>query len=322
MCCSHAELVCEQVKAHVDALYSGQLTVDWVGTGPHGRSDNENRAIIRKFCPEKVDGIRRPEDIKLDILVHVGMAGEGLDTFFVSDVVHLNSATLNNSNRQENGRAARYLENVLGVIHVDASSDFHEYVGPNIELSFDYNGLEDAANCDEDIDKSRPNNEIPKLPKDPLIRIYDMELIRIVTNEQATNMAKALIQAGPAITGQPWSEDLINNDSFMEFAKNAYKKMKNEELEKFNDKATVKQWKEKVDSALGLVTSRALKAIYGEKGRLPASMAGEIKRKINTRKKRELGAVDQDVTLLKEHYQWIRSLETILIEGDVPKWLL
>ena len=71
MCCSHAELVCEQVKAHVDALYPGQLTVDWVGTGPNGRSDNENRAIIRKFCPEKVDGTRRPEDIKLDIKKYV-----------------------------------------------------------------------------------------------------------------------------------------------------------------------------------------------------------------------------------------------------------
>ena len=194
--------------------------------------------------------------------------------------------------------------------------------GPNIELSFDYNCIEDAANCDEDIDKSRHSNELPRLPEDPLIRIYDMELIRIVTNEEAMDMAKVLIQAGPAITGQPWSEDLINNDSFMEFAKNAYKKMKNEELEKFNDKATVKQWKEKVDSALGLVTSRALKAIYGDKGRLPSSMAGEIKRKINTRKKRELGGVDQDVTLLKGHYQWIRSLEASLIGGDVPKWLL
>ena len=321
MCCSHAELVCEQVKSHVDALYPGQLTVDWVGTGPHGRSDNENRAIIKKFCPEKVDGTRRPEDIKLDILVHVGMAGEGLDTFFVSDVVHLNNAALNNSNRQENGRAARYLENVLGVIHVDASSDFHEYVGPNIELSFDYNCIEDAADCDEDIDRTRQSNELRQLPEDPLIRIYDMECIRIVTSEVET-MAKAMIEAGPAVTGGQWSESLIENESFMELAKNMYLKMKSQELEKFNDKATVKQWKEKVDSALGLVTSRALKTIYGDRGRLPASMAGEIKRKINTRKKRELGGVDQDVTLLKEHYQWIRSLEASLIGGDVPKWLL
>jgi hypothetical protein len=108
----------------------------------------------------------------------------------------------------------------------------------------------------------------------------------------------------------------------MELAKNMYLKMKSQELEKFNDKATVKQWKEKVDSALGLVTSRARKTIYGDRGTLTSSMAGEIKRKINTRKKRELGGVDQDVTLLKEHYQWIRSLEASLIGGDVPKWLL
>ena len=68
MCCLHAEIVCKQIKDHIDSMYTGQLTVDWVGTGPHGRSDGENRAIIRKFCPDKVDGKRRAEDIKLDDL--------------------------------------------------------------------------------------------------------------------------------------------------------------------------------------------------------------------------------------------------------------
>ena len=55
-----------------------ELRIDWVGTGMNGRSDGENKAILRKFCPDKVDGKRRPQDVRLDVLVHVGMAGRRL----------------------------------------------------------------------------------------------------------------------------------------------------------------------------------------------------------------------------------------------------
>ena len=102
MCCSHAELVCEQIKT----MYP-ELRVDWVGTGLSGRSDEQNKAVLRKFCPKKRDGQRRWDDVELDILVHVGMAGEGLDSVFVTEVIHLNPANINNQNNQENGRSAR-----------------------------------------------------------------------------------------------------------------------------------------------------------------------------------------------------------------------
>jgi hypothetical protein len=315
MCCSHAELVCKQIKEHIDALYPGQLNVDWVGTGHNGRSDAENRSIIKKFCPDKVDGRRRPEDIKLDILVHVGMAGEGLDTVFVSDVVHLNTASLNNSNRQENGRAARFLPGVTGVIHVDSSSDFHEFVGPNVELSFDYNNTKEAEDDGEELVVHSQCTDIKDLPEEPNIRIYDMECIRIIKSEVEV-MAKAMIKVGN------WSDDLLSNESFIQKAEDMYRQMKHKELEDGNDRAIVAQWKEMVGTALGHVTTSAIRAIYGNKGRMPSSMAGEIKRKINTRKKREIGAVDQDVALLKQHYQWLNALNRSLKDGDVPQWLL
>ena len=125
MCVSHAELVCAQV-----ASMFPELTVDWVGTGIDGRTDDENEKIINRFLKdERTDGA-------LDILVHVGMAGEGLDSKLVSEVVHLNKAAINNSNLQENGRAARYLEAangepVVGHINFDSGSEFSAegYVG-------------------------------------------------------------------------------------------------------------------------------------------------------------------------------------------------
>jgi uncharacterized protein (DUF4213/DUF364 family) len=142
-----------------------------------------------------------------------------------------------------------------------------------------------------------------------------MECIRIIKSE-VEMMAKAAIQVGS------WSKDLLLSEDFMKEMELVYKQMKHKELEKGNDRAVVAQWKETVSSTLGIVTRNAMQAIYGEKGRLPSSMAGEIKRKINTKKKRELGGVDQDVALLKQHYQWLNVLNQSLISGDVPQWLL
>ena len=72
MCCSHAQMICDQIRT----MYPN-LAIEWVGTGPNGRADDENKAILARFCPPKVDGQRRSMDVKLDVLVHVGMAGEG-----------------------------------------------------------------------------------------------------------------------------------------------------------------------------------------------------------------------------------------------------
>ena len=101
---SHAKLVCEQVKS----MYP-DLRIDWVGTGMYGRSDQENREIIKKFCPPKklTSGSGKMEWPTLDILVHVGMAGEGLDTTLVSEIVFLCPCNLTNTNLQTIGRGAR-----------------------------------------------------------------------------------------------------------------------------------------------------------------------------------------------------------------------
>jgi hypothetical protein len=142
-----------------------------------------------------------------------------------------------------------------------------------------------------------------------------MECIHIIKSE-VEMMAKAMIQTGN------WSEDLLLDSAFIQKAEDVYKQMKRKELEVGNERSVVAQWKENVGATLGVVTRNALQAMYGQKGRLPSSMAGEIKRKINTRKKRELGGVDQDVALLRQHYQWLNSLNQSLINGDVPSWLL
>lgn len=306
-CCSHAQLVCEQVRAMFP-----EISVDWVGTGTNGRSDGENRSVLAKFCPQKRDGKRHQSDIKLDVLVHVGMAGEGLDTVYVSEVIHLNPANRNNSNDQENGRAARYLPDVTGFINCESGTDYaKDFVGDRIELAFD---TPPGNVPDEDPDEQTPDQaqlELPLLPEQPSIQIVNCELIEINTGEVAR-----MEQAVSASTGLP-----LDSPELKIKAIEIYKQYRREEAERFNDRAVVEQWCEVVSNALSVVTRRVAQLMTGAGGRMDKSLIGDIKKRINTRKKRALGAVDRDVENLRRHYGWLKSLELELLEQGVPSWL-
>lgn len=306
-CCSHAQLVCEQVRAMFP-----ELKVDWVGTGTNGRTDAENRAILDRFCPPKKDGKRRQEDIKLDVLVHVGMAGEGLDTVYVSEVIHLNPANKNNSNDQENGRAARYLPQVEGFINVESGSDYaRDYLGDRIEYAFD-TPPDEIPETEEGDGESENERDIPELPDEPSIQIVDCECIEINTGEVA-RMAEAL----HAVSGIA-----LDDPKLQEKALELYKSMRRKEAEQFNDRSCVEQWNEAVSGALSVVARRVIQLTSARGTRVDKSQVGDIKKRINTRKKRALGAIDKDVETLRRHFGWLKSLENTLLDEGVPEWLL
>lgn len=306
-CCSHAQLVCEQVRAMFP-----ELKVDWVGTGTNGRTDADNRAILDRFCPPKKDGKRRQEDIKLDVLVHVGMAGEGLDTVYVSEVIHLNPANKNNSNDQENGRAARYLPEVIGYINVESGSDYaRDYLGNLIEYAFDTQP-DELPEAEEEDNEGENEQDIPELPDEPSIQIINCECIEINTGEVA-RMAEALHTV---------SGIALDDPKLQEKALELYKSMRRQEAEQFNDRSCVEQWNEAVSSALSVVARRVIQLTSARGARVDKSQAGDIKKRINTRKKRALGAVEKDVETLRRHYGWLKNLENTLLDEGVPEWLL
>ena len=306
-CCSHAQLVCEQVQAMFP-----ELKVDWVGTGSNGRSDADNRAVLNKFCPPKKDGKRDPKSIKLDVLVHVGMAGEGLDTVYVSEVIHLNPANKNNSNDQENGRAARFLPDVMAYINVETGSDYacEEYLGRGIEKAFDLSPTE-ASEDDSEPTEFDEVDDWPELPEEPEIDIYDVTCIQINTGE-VERMEEAISET----TGLSLEDPKVKKAAI-----DYYLEMRRKEAEHFNDRSAVEQWKSAVEQALSYVSRRVIKTMMPGASRVDRSLAGDIRKRINTRKKRTLGAVDKDVALLKRHYNWLKKLETEIIEGGIPSWL-
>jgi hypothetical protein len=56
--------------------------------------------------------------------------------------------------------------------------------------------------------------------------------------------------------------------------------------------------------------------------RVDKSMAGDIRRRINTAKKNQCGPVERDIDVLKRHYQWLKELESnIKKTSEIPVWL-
>lgn len=319
MSCSHAELVCRQIRAMFP-----ELRIDWVGTGSNGRSEKDNASILAQFCPPKRDGRRWAEDIALDVLVHVGMAGEGLDSIFVSEVVHLNRASINNSNNQENGRAARYLDDVTGYINVDSSSPYAPYIGESLM------GLMDDPNTKpEDPDEAERDPDFdpdlwPDIPDEPTIRIFDMECIRIDEGE-INRFGKEMLRAGG--TSETEVADVFDNPNhpnyarWMRIAENGYREMRSRAAEQFNVMAETKQWEEAVNSLVSTLTGQIVKIVSATGMRVEKSFIGDIKKRINTQKSRSIGPIERDIVVLKKHWNWLKGLESDLRKGGMPAWL-
>jgi superfamily II DNA or RNA helicase len=310
MCVSHAEMVCEQIRAAFP-----DLVCEWVGTGDDGRSIEKNREILKGFAP--TDGASP----KVDVLVHVGMAGEGLDTVYVSEVIHLNAANINNTNNQENGRAARYLSGVIGNINFDAGSGYavKGYVGGAIMDAMDELPPK-PDESDIDTDRQSEKDDLWELPEEPFIRIINAECTSIDSGDsEVQKMAGELVKLVPEYT----KVDVENKDSHLWIhAIEAVKRMRSAEAEQHNERSTILQWEEQIKNAISTATGNAIRLMTDKGMRIDKSMVGDIKKRIYSRKKRDLGAAEKNVTSLKRHYQWILALNVgMTAEKEVPSWL-
>jgi len=315
MCVSHAEMVCDQIRAAFP-----DLVCEWVGTGDDGRSAETNRKIIKQFSPTDDTAPT------IDVLVHVGMAGEGLDTKLVSEIVHLNAASVNNTNNQENGRAARYIDGVVGNINFDAGSGYAKkgYVGLAIMDAMDNlpPQSDPCSRCKSDpceCDPSKRDGEFNKLPDLPTIRIINAECISIDSGDVGVqNMAKQLVSLVRDFTADDLKDD---RSKLWEYAIHGVKMMRSQEAELLNEKSVILQWEDSVKGAMTATTGNVIGMMTLSGTRVEKSMIGDIKKRINTRKKRDIGSAERTVQSLKKHYQWIASLNNTLAVEGLPLWL-
>lgn len=314
MCVSHAEYVCELIQD-----WYPELRVDWVGTGDFGRDPEINKAVIARFCPAKDSEGCRP-DPELDALVHVGIAGEGLDSILVSEVVHLATAGLNNRTNQINGRAARYLPGVTGHISFDASSELaaKKYIGEAI-----MDAMDEAPPKHKDSpppDDPRP----PDPPDEPTIHIENINFVGIDSGDPGVQLFGRMMERD-----QPskYNLDEMNRDPqdqrWSELL-DGYRMMRQVEAEQRNDKAIMAQWIDQVNNLRGQVIGEVVRLLRAEGRFIDKFVAGEIGHRINDRKQRARGPFNKKirhVDTAKAHWHWLRELYAELRQQGIPEWL-
>lgn len=304
--CSHAKMVCEQIKS----LVSPGIEVDWVGTGPRGRQDSENEEILNRFCPPKdAAGIRQ---WTLDILVNVGMAGEGLDCTDVCEVVFLNAPSLNNTTLQTIGRLSRIPETITphpkGIVSVDEACEMATYAGDNVETCFEE---------EPEINHRGPNDESDfdgDYPIPPDVQIKNAELTNIRNHPHyETAMSEVM--------SRPYSEHMIKSD-IEEIVEQVLRAGLKKRDPLFNESAEINRLKSRIENACRLKTFKVM-GLMKKAGRLQIIEYQDIIKKIKGRKNRELQSNPEGCTLveLKRHMDWMLRFESDLKNG-LPPWLI
>lgn len=330
MGCLHAQMVCEQIRD----MFGDILRVDWVGTGPCGRDDKDNEAVLRKFCPPKRDGVRRPEDIQLDILVHVGMAGEGLDSIYVAEVVHLNAANLNNQNDQENGRAARRIPGAppalqLAYINVDSSSPYATWAGSKIMDAFDRDSGEVVEEDNDKEERERPEDDDWYMPDEPVVVLADCSLKNIDRGDPevyALAIEVARVQGGDSLAEHidhlmKTEPDSAIAQKMLDFGIAARRRQLLQMTEEQNGRSALAQLRQDVSGSVGRLAS--LLARTRANGRVSGAVIGEYKRAIGRAMARAFGGKIEtaDELGLRARYAWTVELCKSLRSGETPSWL-
>ena len=317
MSCTHAEMVCKQISTMLPTL-----SVDWVGTGPRGRTMQDNAKIIDQFCPEEDDGGDR--NWSLDVLVNVGIAGEGLDTKDCTEIVCLTPARVTISFLQLAGRGARVMRVPKGMrqpkchINVDTDSEVakdDKYLGVKVMALFDEDV--DPEDVEKSTRKQGENFEYEEIPDELVVKIADVRLVDIKMDPDYEPLVETLLGSGCE-----WTKERVE-----EFAEDFIRRRTEERNETLNASAKEAKAKAQVDATLTVIVTMIMSRMNQAGMRPQKDTAGDLKKKINSKKKSKIGVSVQDSTFeqLKQHHAFLKDLErSILLEHGLrglPSWL-
>jgi len=313
MSVAHAKFICAQIET----LMPSHMSVDWVGTGPNGRSESENDAVLDKFCPPK-DRLTGRRKWKLDILVNVGMAAEGLDCTDVTEISFLSGANITISTLQAIGRGSRAMpvpENVNAPvchINVDSSSPLAEYVGPAIMALFDDEPTVAPPG------PPRGPDDVDYVPSPPTMNVMVLD-VRL-TNIRSEPMYQAILDL--AKQSCPETEEQMVERKVEEAIQSYLNRGGSES-------STIAQKRDQIENLVAKIVSLIVTKIRtsGERITIDKAYIGKLKTKINARKKGLFGAVDTLTSdQLDREYEWLREeLELPIFQGHalqgMPSWL-
>lgn len=333
MSCSHAKALCDQIRLHYP-----MIRIDWVGTSQkYGRTTEENEDVLRKFCPRKTSsGMRLPS---LDVLVHVGMAGEGLDCTNVTEVIFVCAANINNATIQKIGRAARLIPfftgQAVGSVSFDSSSPLAES-GIGSKLMNVISSEPPDFSMEPEQDEPDPDIYIPVTERNPVLsdkpdlRITGVTLTNIdVGDDEILAAVEGSRNAGVAIPLEHIIE--MRNDKFKqsphwaiyrEIFKPIVLQVKSESAESLNEEDEIVRYRALVHTGTNAI-AKLLYDFYQEKGGKYSNVTmADTCKLLNARKARDCGKIENDISVCKAHREWVVRLEKEILSGDVPRWVL
>lgn len=308
MGCKHAKIVCGQIKALCE-----DLSVDWIGTGEYGRTDEENREIKSLFCPKKNAEGKRPEP-QLDILVQVGMADEGFDSIMVAEIVDLHIVTLegaSNKTKQFYKRGTRAVGEECLFINVGTDHPLAALDGNQVEawLDSDLSIAEVVKEVPKEEDHCGPKDfELPDSLPETKEAFKDAELTDTMIDEHP--LKPKFDRDMKARYGEPTEQDL----------RDWFRKALSGESQDRTDEITLTKQRELIDKVVGQI---ALKAVRMKGGEFERSMIGDYRHRINGKlislfhRKRSEMLKDE----LASVYEYLKAMHESISEGEVPSWL-
>lgn len=308
MSCEHAQRTCEQIKSLCE-----DLMVDWIGTGPNGRSDEENQRIIENFCPRKDADGNRP-DPSLDVLIQVGMADEGFDSVMVAEIIDLHIVTLDGAStktKQFYKRGTRAVDDEPLYINVGTDHPL---------AALESNQVQEWLDSDMTISEA---SKVPKKPEefnfdewflpDSLIEsqeeFIDAELTDLQVDKDPRFAKFCHDFSEKAAPYQPTNDELRN------WFRRGLSSDKDE-----SRSITVEKQRQQISKFVGKIAHAALKRTGVEFER---SRIGDYSKRINQmiirqfNKRREEMLPDE----LAAVYEWIKELQHSIKINQVPSWL-
>jgi hypothetical protein len=314
--CNHARLLCDQVQT-----YDYEFKCDWVGTGFNGRADDKNEEVLQQFCPIKDKNGTRPEP-SLDILVQVGMAGEGFDSIMVSQLTDLSLVALAgnaNQTKQFILRGARWIKGgnpKAQLCTLNVGTDHPILDIPNLDL-------ENWFDSNVDFTNPKPREPAPPAPPTPIdvdwhyTSLQEVELLTVSKEDPVWRNVMNEIKKGST---DPDYWDWNNPAAVEQFTALAAQMQKNlvEESRNASELANQIILRDEMKTLARAITKQIL-----ERSGLPWVEFQRIITSVNRRAAQTCGAYveEADTLQLITSRRFLAMLYNEIIKGNLPNWL-
>lgn len=303
---SHAKSISEVLNEMFGDDFS-----QWVGVGPSGRPDKENKDIIQRY-----------KNNKLPCLVQVDLAGEGFDNPRSSVLVFLH--LLKKATVKAVQQAGRGLRRNYGIEKFDqdvcdifASPDT-EMAELAVELAnrtLDSMEIGKEKQPSGERERNTPIYDIPPFDNSIQDTEYDRsEIVTKITQFQIDSFRDRVAKVEGDDMAKTISDDRLRQILADDLIEKTEKAKALSSSEKSNE--------EKVKKAESILVNNVIRLRYGDS--VPKTVIGDIKRTIRSKwvkltKMRHSSMLDNDFA---KKYEWLQSINAeIKLTREVPAWL-